>query len=68
MKFSDFHVTKNRIVELIYILLNTVRNKYILVKYIYYNNIEENKSLEKYTNSIDWKLNTIFKYIVNNTP
>ena len=56
MKFSDFHVTKNRIVELIYILLNTVRNKYILVKYIYYNNIEENKSLEKYTNSIDWKL------------
>lgn len=68
MKFNDFHVTKNRIVELIYILLNTVRNKYILVKYIYYNNIEENKSLEKYTNSIDWKLNTIFKYIVNNTP
>ena len=68
LKFSDFYKTKNRIIELSYVLINKLCRQNIITKYIRYDNARENKALNKQSNSTVWKLNMNFEYIARARP
>eukprot|EP00957_Ditylum_brightwellii_P038657 2922379-Ditylum_brightwellii.AAC.1 len=68
LKFSDFFKTKNGMVEPTLEQFNRWSKKGIMVQYLRCDNAGENKTLEKRSQSSDWKMNIQFEYTARATP
>jgi hypothetical protein len=68
LKFSDFFVTKNGMVEPTCEQLHRWKQSGHGVKYIRMDNAGENKLLQQRTESKDWKLDITYEYTARDTP
>jgi len=68
MKFSKFFTTKSGMVEPTLEQIAKWKANNLVVKYIRCDNAGENKTLQKRSESKDWKMNLQFEYTARNTP
>ena len=68
MKFSEFFVTKNGMIEPTCVQINQWHQNGMIVRYLRCDNAGENKKLEERINGANWKLNIQFEYTARDTP